>query len=52
MICPFLTLLGSATKAGGALGAIAAFISYYIGLSELLAADGIDLPLGTFAKQI
>jgi len=40
-----------ATKAGGALGAITAFVAYYVGLSELLAADGIDLPLGKLATQ-
>jgi len=39
------------TKAGGALGAITAFVAYYVGLSELLASDGIDLPLGKLAKQ-
>jgi uncharacterized protein len=48
---PFLTLLGRTTKAGGALGAITAFVAYYVGLSELLASDGIDLPLGKLAKQ-
>ena len=47
----FLTLLGRSTKAGGALGAITAFVAYYVGLCELLAADGINLPLGKFAKQ-
>lgn len=48
---PFLTLLYRATKAGGALGAITAFVAYYVGVAELLAADGINLPLGKLAKQ-
>ena len=47
---PFLTLLGSADKAGGALGAITAMVAYYVGLAELLASDGIDLPLGKLSK--
>lgn len=48
---PFLTLLGRATKAGGALGAITAFIAYYVGFAELVKSDGIDLPLINLGKQ-
>jgi succinate-acetate transporter protein len=43
------------TKAGGVLGVITAFIAYYIGLSELLAAEDmaiIHLPLGVFPKRV
>jgi len=40
-----------ATKAGGAFGAITAFVAYYVGLADLLAADGIDLPLGKLSKN-
>ncbi|RXW14421.1 hypothetical protein EST38_g11434 [Candolleomyces aberdarensis] len=43
------------TKAGGILGVITAFIAYYIGLSELLAAEDmavIHLPLGVFPKRV
>lgn len=37
------------TKAGGALGVMTAFIAYYIGLSDLLGADGsLTLPVGKF----
>lgn len=42
------------TKAGGAVGAITAFIAYYIGLSELLAAEAaavVRLPIGVFPKH-
>jgi len=46
----FTDSLGT-TKAGGALGAITAFVAYYVGLCELLASDGIDLPLGKLGKQ-
>ncbi|KAF8811114.1 FUN34 transmembrane protein [Phlegmacium glaucopus] len=38
----------SVTKAGGALGVITAFVAYYVGLSDLLAADNINLPVGKF----
>ena len=48
---PFLTLLGRTTKAGGAMGAITAFVAYYVGLSELVSSDGIHLPLIKLAKQ-
>jgi len=44
-----------ATKAGGALGVITAFIAYYVGLSELLAAEDMAvarLPLGVFPKRV
>jgi hypothetical protein len=34
------------TKAGGAMGAITAFVAYYVGLADLLVADGVALPLG------
>jgi len=37
------------SKAGGATGAVTAFIAYYVGLADLLAADGITLPLGKLA---
>ena len=47
---PFLTLLGSTTKAGGAFGAVTAFVAYYVGLADLVASDGIDLPLGKLSK--
>ncbi|KAJ7201203.1 GPR1/FUN34/yaaH family-domain-containing protein [Mycena haematopus] len=39
------------TKAGGAFGIITAFIAYYIGLADLLAAEKVaivGLPLGAF----
>jgi len=45
--------LTSATKAGGVLGVITAFIAFYIGLSELLAAEAFPvftMPLGTIKK--
>jgi len=47
------TFTGSlgATKAGGAMGAITAFVAYYVGLADLVASDGIDLPLGKLGKQ-
>jgi succinate-acetate transporter protein len=44
----------SIAKAGGATGAITAFIAYYIGLSELLAAETMaisQLPIGKFARR-
>ncbi|KAF5310284.1 hypothetical protein D9619_010496 [Psilocybe cf. subviscida] len=43
-----------ATKARGALGVITAFFAYYIGLSELLAAEDMavaHLPFGVFLKR-
>ncbi|TEB27962.1 FUN34 transmembrane protein [Coprinellus micaceus] len=43
------------TRAGGGLGVATAFIAYYIGLSELLAAEDqavFHLPLGVFPKRI
>jgi uncharacterized protein len=43
------------TKAGGGFGVITAFIAYYIGLSELLAAEDMAvarLPLGVFPKRV
>ncbi|RXW11182.1 hypothetical protein EST38_g14673 [Candolleomyces aberdarensis] len=43
------------TKAGSVLGVITAFITYYIGLNELLAAEDmtvIRLPLGIFPKPV
>jgi len=40
------TGVASISKSGGALGIITAFIAYYIGLAELLAADNVHLPLG------
>jgi len=33
-------------KAGGGMGVITAFVAYYVGLADLLAADGVTLPLG------
>jgi succinate-acetate transporter protein len=44
----------SIAKAGGATGTITAFIAYYIGLSELLAAETMaisQLPVGKFARR-
>ena len=44
----------SALKAGGILGVVTACIAYYIGLSELLAAEARDvfvIPLGSIAKS-
>jgi len=35
-------------KAGGVLGIITAFIAYYVGLADLLAADDVHLPVGKF----
>jgi len=43
-----LTIPRRVTKAGGALGLITAFVAYYIGLSDLLAADNVKLPVGSF----
>lgn len=51
MNSPFLTLLGSATKAGGVMGALTAFVAYYDGLAGLLAQDGIALPMGDLSKR-
>lgn len=48
---PLLTLLGRTSQAGGAFGAITAFIAYYVGTANLLAADGLMLPLGNLAKD-
>jgi len=36
----------SVAKAGGAVGVITAFVAYYIGLADLLAADNVHLPVG------
>jgi succinate-acetate transporter protein len=39
------------SKAGGAFGIITAFVAYYIGLADLLAAEKaavVGLPLGAF----
>ncbi|KAF9463749.1 FUN34 transmembrane protein [Collybia nuda] len=44
----------NATKAGGVLGVITAFIAYYIGLSELLATEAqpiVRLPLGIIHRK-
>lgn len=44
----------SATKAGGVLGVITAFIAYYIGLSELLSSEAqpiIRLPVGIITRK-
>jgi len=41
------------TRAGGGLGVVTAFVAYYIGLSELLAAEEapiVSLPLGVFKR--
>ncbi|KAF6752874.1 FUN34 transmembrane protein [Ephemerocybe angulata] len=43
------------TRAGGGLGVVTAFIAYYIGLSELLAAEDmaiVRLPLGVFERHV
>lgn len=43
------------TRAGGGLGVVTAFIAYYIGLSELLAAEDmavVHLPLGVFERRV
>jgi len=43
------------TKAGGGFGVITAMVAYYIGLSELLAAEDMAvtrLPLGTFHRRL
>jgi succinate-acetate transporter protein len=45
----------NATKAGGITGVITACVAYYIGLSELLAAEDmavVRLPLGIFPKRV
>jgi hypothetical protein len=34
------------TKAGGALGVITALVAFYVGFADLVAADGVKLPLG------
>lgn len=61
MCCPLSTAkpitdpYRSVTRAGGGLGVATAFIAYYIGLSELLAAEDqavFHLPLGVFPKRI
>jgi len=36
------------SKSGGGVGVITALVAYYIGLSDLLAAEGIKLPVGKF----
>jgi len=41
-------------KAGGATGVVTAFIAYYVGLSDLLAAEDlavVQLPLGKFRRD-
>lgn len=46
-----LTTAGHLVKAGGAMGIVTALIAYYVGLSELLAAEKaavIGLPIGVF----
>jgi succinate-acetate transporter protein len=46
-----VTTAGHLQKAGGALGIITALIAYYVGLSEILAAERaavVGLPLGVF----
>lgn len=42
------------TKAGGALGIITAFVAYYVGAAQLLAANDIwfTLPLGGIPKRV
>lgn len=47
------TFTGSvgATKAGGVMGALTAFVAYYDGLAGLLAQDGIALPMGDLSKR-
>ncbi|KAJ3508392.1 hypothetical protein NLJ89_g5781 [Agrocybe chaxingu] len=50
----FANSLGT-TKAGGVIGVVTAFIAYYVGLSELLAAEDMAvarLPLGIFNKRV
>lgn len=47
--------LSSVQRVGGIFGVITAFIAYYIGLSELLAAEEqavISLPLGVFTRRV
>jgi succinate-acetate transporter protein len=42
-------------KAGGAVGTVTAFVAYYIGVSDLLAAEDnapFQLPIGKFAKRV
>jgi len=42
------------TKAGGGCGIVTAFVAYYIGFAELLAAEAlapVKLPLGTFTSN-
>jgi len=36
------------TKSGGFLGVLTAFVAFYIGLADLLAADNVHLPTGKF----
>jgi len=40
--------VASVSKSGGALGVITALVAYYVGLADLLEADGVHLPLGKF----
>jgi len=40
------TGIGGVSKSGGAMGVVTAFIAYYVGLADLLAADNFHLPLG------
>lgn len=40
------TGVSSVGKSGGVLGVITAFIAYYVGLVDLLAADNVHLPIG------
>jgi len=35
-------------KSGGGLGVLTALVAYYIGLSDMLAAEGVRLPVGKF----
>jgi len=42
------TGIASVGKSGGAVGILTAFVAYYVGLADLLAADNVNLPVGKF----
>jgi len=48
LACNAFTAKAALAKAGGGVGVITALVAYYIGLSDLLAADGVTLPVGKF----
>lgn len=48
-------MFNSVTKAGGGLGVVTALVAYYIGLSDLLAAEATPvfrLPIGQITRKV